>query len=234
MQLFYDPSLDPDSNQFDFSSQESGHIVRVLRKTQGDRVHITNGRGSLFEAEILLADPRRTKAKIVAQTQSRPRGFSLHLAVAPTKMNERFEWLLEKATEIGLDQISPILCDRSERKTIKGERLERVLQSAMKQSLRTHLPKLHPLQSLKDFLDEEHPGLKFIAHCDEGDKMDLKRVAQPDRDITVLIGPEGDFSKEEIALARAKGFVPVSLGDHRLRTETAALLACAIINTVNN
>ncbi len=234
MQLFYDPSLEPVSKQFDFSPQESGHLVRVLRKTQGDLVHITNGRGSLFEAEILIADQRRCSARIASHTPSSPRRFSLHLAVAPTKMNDRYEWLLEKATEIGLDQISPILCERSERKTIKEERFERVLQSAMKQSLRTQLPKLNPLRSLKDFLQEDLPGLKFIAHCGEGDKMELKRVAQSDRDITVLIGPEGDFTKEEVDLARAKGFVPISLGSHRLRTETAALLACAVVNTINN
>lgn len=234
MQLFYDPSLDSGSQQFDFSPEESKHLVRVLRKSVGDQVEITNGRGSLFRAEILSADPRACRASILSHTPSRPKGFSLHMAVAPTKNNDRYEWMLEKATEIGLDRISPIFCEHSERKVLKETRLERVLQSAMKQSQQTRLPRLDPPLPFKDFIQGDFPGQKFIAHCYQGDRHDFKRVALPDRDICVLIGPEGDFSKEEVDLALARGFVPISLGNNRLRTETAALVACAMVNGINS
>ena len=233
MQLFYDPDLEDTTRTFTFPAQESKHLVRVLRKGPGDRIHITNGRGDLFQAEILRADPGNCSAQIVSHTKSLPKGFRLHLAVAPTKMNDRYEWMLEKATEIGLDEISPIVCQHSERRTIKADRMEKVLQAAMKQSQQTHLPRLHPLCSFQEFLERDFPGLKFIAHCQAGDREELKRVARADTDITVLIGPEGDFSPEEVDLARAKGFVPISLGHNRLRTETAAILACATINTIN-
>jgi len=233
MQLFYDPTLDSTAGTFTFPAPESKHLVRVLRKGPGDLVHITNGKGELFQAEILRPDPNGCLAKIVSHTKSVPKRFKLHLAVAPTKMNDRYEWMLEKATEIGLDEISPILCHHSERRTIKAERMEKVLQAAMKQSQQTRLPLLHPLVSFQEFLEGDFPGLKFIAHCHQGDKKELKRVARADTDITVLIGPEGDFSKEEVARAQAKGFEAISLGNNRLRTETAAILACATINTIN-
>ncbi|RIV74427.1 16S rRNA (uracil(1498)-N(3))-methyltransferase [Flagellimonas aequoris] len=234
MQLFYNPSLDNSTKQFVFPPEESKHIARVLRKTEGDIVHITNGKGYLFEAEILVPDQKRCKVKIVSESKSVPKRYSLHMAVAPTKMNDRFEWFLEKATEIGIDEITPLFCDHSERKTVKLERMERVLQSAMKQSLQTVLPKLNPPMSFKDFMETDNTGLKFIAHCDEGEKMELKRRVIADMDITILIGPEGDFSKEEIDAAKAKGFVPISLGNNRLRTETAAIVACTTVNVINS
>ena len=141
---------------------------------------------------------------------------------------------LEKATEIGVSEITPIYCDRSERKIIKKERLEKVIQSAMKQSLRTYLPKLNDAISFKDFMEQEKNGLLFIAHCEEEEKVDLKRRVAPDKDITILIGPEGDFSQNEISSAYEKGFLPVSLGEYRLRTETAAIVACTTVNMINN
>lgn len=234
MQLFYDPSLDNSVKQFTFSPEESRHIVRVLRKTEGDVVQITNGKGHLFEAEILLPDQKKCVAQIISRTKTIPKRYSLHLAVAPTKMNDRYEWLLEKATEIGVDEITPVICDHSERKKIKPERMERVIQSAMKQSLQTVLPKFNPEISYKEFLEREFTGLKFIAHCHNDEKMELKRRVIADMDITILIGPEGDFSKEEVDLARGKGFVPISLGNNRLRTETAAIVACATVSTINS
>lgn len=234
MQLFYNPSLDNSFKQFFFSPEESKHIAKVLRKKEGDILHITNGRGYLFDAEILIADPRKCKAQIVSEKKSVPKRYRLHLAVAPTKMNDRYEWFLEKATEIGVDEITPIICDHSERKVLKLERMERVLQSAMKQSLQTFLPQLNPAISHKQFMEQEANGLKFIAHCDEGEKMELKRRVAADKDVIVLIGPEGDFSKEEIQLALKKGFVPVSLGNNRLRTETAAIVTCSTVAIVNN
>ncbi|MER3373060.1 MAG: 16S rRNA (uracil(1498)-N(3))-methyltransferase [Allomuricauda sp.] len=234
MQLFYNPSLDHSATQFVFSPEESKHIARVLRKKEGDILHITNGKGYTFEAEIMVADQKKCKARIISTQKSIPKRYKLHLAVAPTKMNDRYEWFLEKATEIGVDEITPIICDNSERKTLKLERMERVLQSAMKQSLQTVLPKLNPATPLKTFIEGEHTGLKFIGHCNNGEKMELKRRVIADMDITILIGPEGDFSKEEIDLAKQRGFVPISLGNTRLRTETAAVVACATVAIINS
>lgn len=234
MQLFYDPSLDNSVKQFTFSPEESKHIVRVLRKMEGDMLQITNGKGHLFEAEILLPDPKKCVAQIISRIKAIPKRYSLHMAVAPTKMNDRYEWLLEKATEIGVDEITPIICEHSERKTIKLERMERVIQSAMKQSLQTILPKLNPPISYNEFLEKEFLGLKFIAHCHNGEKMELKRRVIADMDVVILIGPEGDFSKGEVDLAREKGFVPISLGNNRLRTETAAIVACSTVSIINS
>nr|WP_293300102.1 16S rRNA (uracil(1498)-N(3))-methyltransferase [Allomuricauda sp.] len=234
MQLFYNPLLDNSVTQFTFPPEESKHIAKVLRKKEGDIVHITNGKGYRYEAEILVSDPKRCRATIVSKHKTIPKRYALHMVVAPTKMNDRYEWFLEKATEIGVDGITPIICDHSERKVVKQERMERVLQSAMKQSLQTVLPKLNPAISFKDFLEQEQTGLKFIAHCDDGEKMELKRKVISDMDITILIGPEGDFSKEEIDLARKKGFIPISLGNTRLRTETAAIVACTTVAIINS
>jgi 16S rRNA (uracil1498-N3)-methyltransferase len=156
------------------------------------------------------------------------------MVVAPTKSNDRFEWFLEKATEIGVHEITPIYCERSERKALKMGRLEKVIQSAMKQSQRTYLPVLHPPVTFKEFLEKEHPGILFIAHCEEGEKMELKRRVAPDKDITILIGPEGDFTRKEISQAYEKGFLSISLGESRLRTETAALYACTTVAVINS
>ncbi|TAI48537.1 16S rRNA (uracil(1498)-N(3))-methyltransferase [Flagellimonas allohymeniacidonis] len=234
MQLFYNPRLDNSSAQFFFSADESRHIVKVLRKKEGDELHITNGKGSLYTAKILAADIRKCKVQITEEEKTIPKRHRLHLAVAPTKMNDRYEWFLEKATEIGIDEITPILCDHSERKTLKLERMERVLQSAMKQSLQTFLPKLNPPIAYEDFVAQDHNATGFIAHCDDGERMELKRRIVPDSSILIMIGPEGDFSKEEISTALKKGFLPVSLGKTRLRTETAAIVACAIVALANS
>ncbi|MBU2945626.1 16S rRNA (uracil(1498)-N(3))-methyltransferase [Zobellia uliginosa] len=234
MQLFYNPDLDKSISQFTFSREESRHIVKVLRKKEGDILHITNGKGYIFESEILLADQKRCKAQIISTKKKHAKAHWLHIVVAPTKNNDRLEWFLEKATEIGVNEITPIFCDRSERKVIKKERLEKVIQSAMKQSLRSYLPKLNDAISFKAFIEKEQNGLLFIAHCEEEEKVDLKRRVAADKDVTVLIGPEGDFSQNEINIAYEKGFLPVSLGEYRLRTETAAIVACTTVNMINN
>lgn len=234
MQLFYNPTLDLSASQFIFSEEESRHIVKVLRKKEGDILKITNGKGYLFEAKIVSSSPKKCTAQVISNQKKHQKMHWFHLVVAPTKTNDRFEWFLEKATEIGVNEITPIICERSERKKVKFERLEKVIQSAMKQSLRVYLPKLNPAISYSDFLDKDQQGLLFIAHCDNGEKMDLKRRVAPDKDITILIGPEGDFSPREIDLAYDRGFLPVSLGDARLRTETAAIVACATVNMINN
>ncbi|KPM30388.1 Ribosomal RNA small subunit methyltransferase E [Croceitalea dokdonensis DOKDO 023] len=234
MQLFYNPSLDNSFKQFYFPEDESKHITKVLRKTNGDILHITNGKGYLFKAEIINADTKKCKAQLISQERTIPRLHSLHLAVAPTKMNDRFEWFLEKATEIGVNEITPILCERSERKSIKPERFNRVLQSAMKQSLQTFLPQLNPMITLEEFVKNTKGDLKFIAHCEKEEKVELKRRLQADKDCIVLIGPEGDFSLNEINTAYQEGYMPVSLGRNRLRTETAAIYACTVVAMVNN
>ena len=234
MQLFYNPDLDKSISQFTFSQVESRHIVKVLRKKEGDILHITNGKGYIFESEILLADQKKCKAQIISTKKKHAKAHWLHIVVAPTKNNDRLEWFLEKATEIGVNEITPIFCDRSERKVIKKERLEKVIQSAMKQSLRSYLPKLNDAISFKAFIEKEQNGLLFIAHCEEEEKVDLKRRVAADKDVTVLIGPEGDFSQNEINIAYEKGFLPVSLGEYRLRTETAAIVACTTVNMINN
>ena len=234
MQLFYHPELDTGVSQLTFNEEESRHIVRVLRKKKGDTLQITNGQGYIFQAQILEVDIHHCTAQITDHTKKHKKMYALHLAVAPTKSMDRFEWFLEKATEIGVTEITPVICANSERKTIKGERLQKVVQAAMKQSLQAYLPKVNPAVALADFLERQSNGLLFIAHCQEGEKMELKRRAAADTDITVLIGPEGDFSPTEIDAAQDKGFLPVSLGQNRLRTETAAIVACATVSLINN
>lgn len=234
MQLFYNPRLDHSASQFILSEEESKHIVKVLRRKEGDIVHVTNGKGYLFETKIIIADTKKCKVEIIDSDKKHQKMYWFHLVVAPTKMNDRFEWFLEKATEIGVNEITPIICENSERKIIKLERMEKVVQSAMKQSLQTYLPKLNRPISYKEYMAKNHEGLLFIAHCENEEKLDLKRRVAPDKDVTVLIGPEGDFSKTEIKQAYEKGFLPVSLGENRLRTETAAIVACTTVNMINN
>lgn len=226
MQLFYNPNIKSALQEFSFDKEESKHIVKVLRKKEGDVLHVTNGLGSLFHTEIILASDKKCTVKITKTETQNPTGFRLHLAVAPTKMNDRFEWFLEKATEIGVHEITPIICDHSERKVIKTERFDKIIQSAMKQSLQFYLPKLNEPISLKDFISQEHNGNLCIAHCEETDKKLLKEVVKPNEAYTILIGPEGDFSEKEIELALKNKYIPVSLGNTRLRTETAAVVAC--------
>ena len=234
MQLFYNTALNDGDNLFSFDKIESKHIVKVLRKKEGDKLHITNGRGHLFTAEILIANSTQCKASIIATEKRHPKMYRLHLAVAPTKSADRFEWFLEKVTEIGVHEITPILCDRSERKTLKMERLQKVIMSAMKQSLRTYLPKLNEPVSFAEFIAQDHKELLFIGHCEDEEKFNLKRCITADKDVTVLIGPEGDFTKKEIKEAYEKGFLPITLGESRLRTETAAIVAATAVELINS
>jgi len=233
MQLFFNPDVNENTSQITFDREESKHIVKVLRKSVGDDLHITNGKGWLFIAEITLADIKNCIATITSNTFKPKRKYNVHIAVAPTKMNDRYEWFLEKATEIGIDTITPIICDHSERKVIKIDRFEKILQSAMKQSLHYYMPKLNNTISFKEFVKQEFTGQKFIAHCEETDKKSFKKELQPNEDVLILIGPEGDFSVKEIKQALQNGFIPVTLGETRLRTETAAIVACHSIAFVN-
>lgn len=236
MQLFFNNSLTEHSDVFQFEKNESRHISKVLRKSNGDILHITNGKGWMFEAQILEADIKSVRAKIIKKTFEKDKEYQLHMAVAPTKSMDRFEWFLEKATEIGVSEITPIVCDNSERKVIKIDRLERIVLSAVKQSLKRYIPKINNAISLDEFLKTEQNSLKYIAHCAEGNKRNLYHAAPANSNITILIGPEGDFSSNEIEEALMRNYQAVTLGNSRLRTETAALAAChtiALINALN-
>ncbi len=226
MQLFHNPNIDETTETFSFDKEESKHIIKVLRKKDSDTLFVTNGSGCLFETEITLASDSKCTVKVISFEKKPASKFHLHLAVAPTKMNDRYEWFLEKATEIGINEITPIICDRSERKVIKNDRFDKIILTAMKQSNGLYLPKLNEAVTFKEFLKRKNDGSLLIAHCEETDKKTLKLVLKPNESVTMLIGPEGDFSEKEIALATENKYVPVSLGYTRLRTETAAIVAC--------
>ncbi|MFT4757985.1 MAG: 16S rRNA (uracil1498-N3)-methyltransferase [Flavobacterium sp.] len=226
MQLFYNPNIDETTETFSFDKEESKHIIKVLRKKDSDVLFVTNGSGYLFETEITLASDSKCTVKVISFEKKPSSKFHLHLAVAPTKMNDRYEWFLEKATEIGVNEITPIICDRSERKIVKNDRFDKIILTAMKQANGLYLPKLNEAVTFKEFLKHESEGLQLIAHCEETDKKTLKSVLKPNESVTLLIGPEGDFSEKEIALAIENKYVAVSLGNTRLRTETAAVVAC--------
>jgi len=233
MQLFYNPTITESTEVFSFDKEESKHIIKVLRKKDTDILHVTNGLGYLFTTEITLASDSKCTVKIISFEKAPLSKFRLHLAVAPTKMNDRFEWFLEKATEIGIHEITPIICDHSERKVINIERFDKILLAAMKQSNEVYLPKLNNAVTFKEFINLKQEGLKMIAHCEETDKKSLKSVLKPNQELTIIIGPEGDFSEKEIALALNNDFIPVSLGNTRLRTETAAIVACHSVVFIN-
>ncbi len=226
MQLFYNPHIESNSSQFTFDKIESRHIVKVLRKTEGDLLYITNGKNSLFEAKIIFANDKRCLIEIISEEKKpKPWDYYLHIAIAPTKNNDRLEWFLEKATEIGIDEITPIICDHSERKIIKKERLDKVVISGMKQSLKYNLPLLNDAVNFNQFVKQNNQGDLFIAHCENTNKKSLKSQLVTNQKLTILIGPEGDFSKKEIELALKNKFVAVTLGESRLRTETAGISA---------
>jgi 16S rRNA (uracil1498-N3)-methyltransferase len=233
MQLFYNPTITESTEVFSFDKEESKHIIKVLRKKDSDLLYVTNGLGFLFKTEITLASDSKCTVKIISFEKAAPSKFKLHLAVAPTKMNDRYEWFLEKATEIGVHEITPIICDHSERKVINNERFDKILLTAMKQSNELYLPKLNPAITFKEFVKLKIEGVKLIAHCEETDKKSLKSILKTNEDYTILIGPEGDFSEKEIAMALENDFTAVSLGNTRLRTETAAIVACHSVIFVN-
>ena len=227
MQLFYNPEINNNTDQIVFNKEESRHIVRVLRKKELDSLNITNGNGFLFEAKIIVASDKKCIAEIVSSIkQQKAWDYYLHVAIAPTKNIDRLEWFLEKATEIGIDEITPLLCQNSERKIIKKERLEKIMLSAMKQSLKFQLPKLNELTSFSDFLNQQNSNETIcIAHCELSEKKKLSEVIKKHDKITILIGPEGDFSAHEIQKSTDQNIIPITLGESRLRTETAGLVA---------
>jgi 16S rRNA (uracil1498-N3)-methyltransferase len=233
MQLFYNPDIDQTTLAFSFDKEESRHIVKVMRKKPGDILFVTNGFGFLFKTEITVASDNKCTVRIVSSEQAEKPSYHVHVAVPPTKMHDRYEWFLEKATEMGIAEITPLICDHSERKIIKTERFDKIIQSAMKQSAQYYLPKLNEPVTFKNFIKQMPAGQRFIAHCEETDRKSLKEILKPSEDVTMLIGPEGDFSHTEITLAIGNGYIPVSLGNTRLRTETAAVVACHSVVFVN-
>lgn len=231
---FYAPDIE---SELMLPESDSQHCVRVLRHREGDIVEIIDGRGSRYTCRLVDAHPKHAAVEIVEKIEMPlPWQYNITIAVAPTKLMDRMEWMTEKLVEIGVNRIVPILCEHSERKEVKIERLEKIAISAMKQSLKATLPVIDPMTRLKDFVSSVSDGdcLKFVAYCDKNIERKLLSCAcEPNRDTIVLIGPEGDFSPEEIKLLLDCGFKPVSLGDCRLRTETAALNACDTIHIVN-
>lgn len=232
MHIFYTPEIN--SSSLILSEEESKHCIKVLRLDTGSLLHLVDGRGGFYDAIIEDPHPKRTKLKIVKKIEDfGKRNHYLHIALAPTKNIERVEWFLEKATEIGIDEITPIICDRSERKEVKLDRLNKVITSAVKQSIKAFHPKLNEAIRFSDFIAKSNNSQKFIAHCMEDAKVSIKDKLMPQGNYLVMIGPEGDFSPLELETALSNDFMPVSLGDSRLRTETAALEACFEINFLN-
>lgn len=226
MQLFYTEKID---EKISLSNEENKHIVKVLRKNVGDKINIINGKGFLFIAEIEEIKKNTVSLKVIKkEKKEKQHKYNLHLAIAPTKNINRFEWFLEKATEIGINEITPIICSRSERKKVNLERCNRIIISAIKQSMKFYRPKLNSPISFIDFIDKEYPGEKYIAHCLNQKKH--KIIKSENLSHLILIGPEGDFSENEISQAINKKFKPTTLGNSRLRTETAGVVATQTLN----
>lgn len=229
--MFYTPDIDHTN---ELPTEEAAHCARVLRMKERDYITLTDGRGRFFEAVLTLVSPKHCFFRLLHTQEPEPYwNGHLHIAMAPTKNMDRTEWFAEKATEIGFDELSFLNCRFSERKVIKTERIEKILVSAMKQSLKPRKPILNEMIDFRTFVTRPYEGQKFIAHCyaDIGDEKPLLRdVLNSDSDVLVMVGPEGDFSREEVMLAIEQGFKSISLGPSRLRTETAALVACHLMN----
>ena len=233
MHIFYTPDIT--QNTYTLNEEESKHCVRVLRLGVGAIVNLVDGKGGFYTAEITSDNPKKVSLSILkVEEDFHKRNHYLHVAVAPTKNIDRLEWFLEKATELGIDEITPIITDRSERRVVKEDRLNKVITSAVKQSIKAYHPKLNDAISFDAFLKEPFEGEKLIAHCiDQGEKQFISKLVSPYQKYLILIGPEGDFTPEEVNLALNKGFKALTLGDNRLRTETAALAVCFEINYLN-
>ena len=232
MNVFYLPNAQ--IGTISFPEEESKHIVKVLRMKEGDGFCVTDGNGSLYDAELIDAHPKRAMANLSNQREGYDiRNFKVSIAIAPTKLNERTEWFLEKATEIGVDEVKLFASYHSERRVANVDRFKKIVVSAMKQSVKSKMPLVEDMVSFDKLVKQNYDGQKFIAWIDDDVKEQLCDLYKKGENALVLIGPEGDFSKEEVALAKENGFVPVSLGEARLRTETAAVVACHTIQLIN-
>lgn len=229
---FYAPDIE---TTLTLPESDSRHAVKVLRMTEGDELQVINGRGSVFHCRLVSAHPKHAFVEILSSSSMPlPWNYSLTVAVAPTKHLDRMEWLVEKLTEIGINHFQPVLCNRSERRELKIERLEKIAISAMKQSLKAVLPDLQPMKSVRSVIEECTAEQRFICYCDDAvERRQLARELKPNADAFILIGPEGDFTPEEVEIALAHGFIPVTLGENRLRTETAALYAASTVHIIN-
>lgn len=234
MQLFYASEIS--LPRYTLPEEESKHCVRVLRMTVGDELHLTDGKGNMYRCKVVSDNVKRCEVEVVETWPEYERmSYGLTMCVAPTKNIDRFEWFLEKATEIGISEVYPLECDHSERRQIKLEREEKVITAAVKQSLKAYHPVLHDLTSVRDIIAMDFEGEKYIAHCDSsfGERPYLGNLVKKGVNTLILIGPEGDFSKEEINFALQNGFKAISLGRERLRTETAAVVATTVVATIN-
>ncbi|KAA3638251.1 MAG: 16S rRNA (uracil(1498)-N(3))-methyltransferase [Bacteroidetes bacterium] len=233
MNIFYTSDI---INDLAYLGQEEAvHCVRVLRKREGDAIVIIDGKGSMYDAVLTEVTKKKCVARIIKVIRKdQQRNYKLHMAIAPTKNISRFEWFLEKATEIGIDEITPLLCEHSERKKIRLDRLEKILLSATKQSLKATLPKLNDLTTFEEFVHQSQENIqKYLGWCEEDTGKHLKDHYQAGQDVCILVGPEGGFSLQEVSQAREYGFETISFGESRLRTETAGLAACFAVNMLN-
>lgn len=231
MQIFYTPDIQISS---ELPEEEAQHCIRVLRLAEGAKILLTDGKGAFYKAEITGAHPKHCGVAVL-ESWKQPAlwNFYLHIAVAPTKNMDRMEWFAEKAAEIGINEITCLNSRFSERREIKPARLEKILISAMKQSQKATLPILNGMTDFKTLVNTPFNGRKYIAHCNDGGKTLIKDLYSKGENVLILIGPEGDFSPEEVNMAIEQGFKPISLGESRLRTETAALVACHTIHVLN-
>lgn len=229
MNLFYIQDIKGDIGFMD--KNESHHCVKVLRMREGDEVNFIDGKGNFYRGYLKKINPVATEIEIIEKLPDlEKRPYYLHIAISPTKSIERFEWFLEKATEIGIDRITPVICEHSERSKLRKDRSERVILSAVKQSVKAEIPLFDDLHGFRDFIKQTSTAkYKFIAHCSEGEKLELIKALPDKESVIILIGPEGDFSENEIKIAKQSGFKPVSLGQARLRTETAGVVAAQIL-----
>ncbi len=231
MELFYGI---PSDNLIILGEDESNHLIHVKRARSGDEVFVTDGLGHFFETTIQSIEKKQCTLQITSTETKIRQPYSLHIAIAPTKNIDRVEWFLEKATEIGIEEITFLICRHSERREIKTDRLMRVLISSMKQSLKPYLPKLNPITDYKTFIENHNSGTRLIFHMSAGDNNSLNTLYKANDNLLALIGPEGDFHADELELAGKNGFQQASLGSSRLRTETAALSICTIFNFINS
>lgn len=216
------------------NEEESQHVLKVLRKKSGDKLFVINGNGTFCEAQIIQENTRNCKIQVLKkEIKQRLRNYNLHIAIAPTKNIDRFEWFVEKAVEIGISEITPLTCFHSERRVLKEDRIMKIIISASKQSQEFYFPKLNKLTGFDEFIKQQRSEFKYIAHCYQDKKILLWNHYQKNENALILIGPEGDFSEKEVEQAIKTGFVPVSLGESRLRTETAGIVACNTVSIIN-
>ncbi|MGB1217461.1 MAG: 16S rRNA (uracil(1498)-N(3))-methyltransferase [Saprospiraceae bacterium] len=233
MQLFYTQNIQ--GNIAILGEEETRHCTKVLRKKNGDSIHFIDGEGGMYEGIIEDLGKKDCRINITEKKENfGKRDFKIHIAIAPTKNISRLEWFLEKTTEMGIDTITPILCNHSERKNIRNDRLEKVILSATKQSIKAYLPQLNDLTSFSDFLEnvKDDQAEKFVCWVDK-ENIPLSKNYTKKKDVIILIGPEGDFSQAEVEMANSQGFCSVGLGESRLRTETAGIVACHYIHVLN-